>query len=338
MGLFYVPIGLWIALLSLRFRGLTFLSVNPAMEMSGLYGEHKANSLLPLSGLEELAAFEVIEPAPLQDRVSAAAAIMQSLKLTFPVVLKPDQGQRGSDVAVIRSEMALQNYLSEQTGRVLLQQHISGEEFGVFYLRYPKESQGRIYSITHKTFPVVVGDGISSLETLLAQHPRTHYLFDYLLALHAHQLDRVLAAGESFKVVEIGSHCRGSVFLNADHLITAALVTTMDRVSQTKAGFYFGRYDVRVPSASDLQKGQNIKVLEVNGVTSESTNIYDPSHSVLTAYRILFKQWYHAFAIGQANVEQGAARVSFWAFLRYVYQKLSGSETGVTSKRFADPY
>ena len=50
-------------------------------------------------------------------------------------------------------------------------------------------------------------------------------------------------------------------------------------------------------------------MLELNGVTSESTNIYDPNNSLLDAYRVLFKQWSIAFEIARQNRSLGAAVV-----------------------------
>jgi len=292
MSVFYTPMVMYIIFLALKHRGLSFLSVNPGLPMSGLIGERKAQTLAQLEGSPFLANFELI-PADdsLQSRVQKAQQIMHSLGLKFPVVLKPDFGQRGQDVAVIRSDCAVQDYLQKTPGAVLLQEYIGGEEFGVFYMRHPQDNRSQVFSITEKTFPVIEGDGVRSFEELLMDNSRTHYMAEFLLDLHADKLTRVLPAGERFKVVEIGSHCRGSVFLDGNHFITDELSAEIDALSKQIDGFYFGRYDIRVPSAEDLQAGREFKVLEVNGVTSESTNIYDPSHSVIDAYKILFKQW-----------------------------------------------
>jgi len=319
MSLFYAPIFVYIVYLVLRHRGLTFLSVNPGLPMSGLIGERKAASLKQLSGSEFLANFEMIPAGGTQaERVSLAKGVIKELGFEYPVVLKPDFGQRGLDVAVIRTEDELRAYLGSDSGAVLLQEHIEGEEFGIFYMRNPENQSAKIFSITEKTFPVVIGNGKSTFEELLMQNPRTHYMAEFLLNLHADKLDRVLAEGERFKVVEIGSHCRGSVFLDGNHHITAALTAQIDALSQKIEGFNFGRYDVRVPSSSDLQAGYNFKVLEVNGVTSESTDIYDPKNSVVDAYRVLFRQWREAFEIGAQVISQGAQKVSLMQFLAHL--------------------
>jgi len=141
---------------------------------------------------------------------------------------------------------------------------------------------------------------------------------EYLLKQHDDKLDQVLATDEQFKVVEIGSHCRGSVFLDSSQNITDELLQSIDKISKKIEGFYFGRYDLRVSSASDLRAGHSFKVLEVNGLTSESTNIYDPKNSVLDAYKVLFKQWRIAFEIGKLNISRGVSAVTLVGLLSYL--------------------
>jgi len=319
MWLFYTPLVIYAFCLFLRFRGLTFLSVNPGLPMSGLIGERKAQSLLQLKGSPYLARFELLESNPSIDkRTKHAKVIMGQLGVNYPVVLKPDFGQRGADVAIIRNEIELREYLQKTRTSVLVQEYIGGEEFGVFYMRYPSEGRSLVYSITEKTFPVVVGDGKSTLEELLMNNSRTHYMAEFLLELHKDKLSQILRADEKFKVVEIGSHCRGSVFLDGNQYITPELEKTIDDMSQKIDGFNFGRYDIRVENSSLLSEGKGIKVLEVNGVTSESTNMYDPNNSVFDAYKVLFRQWHAAYEIGDQAIKEGAPAVSVFGFFQHL--------------------
>ena len=56
-------------------------------------------------------------------------------------------------------------------------------------------------------------------------------------------------------------------------------------------------------------------IIEVNGVTSEATHIYDPSNSLLSAYRVLFAQWRYAFEIGVNNIRHGHQAISLTELL-----------------------
>ena len=91
----------------------------------------------------------------------------------------------------------------------------------------------------------------------------------------------------------------------------AELGTKIDEICRGFKGFYFGRFDIRAASFEDLRRGENFKIVELNGVTSESTNIYDPRYSLHDAYRILFEQWRLAFEIGEANRKLGAGPATF---------------------------
>jgi len=52
--------------------------------------------------------------------------------------------------------------------------------------------------------------------------------------------------------------------------------------------------------------------VELNGVTSEATHIYDPKLSVWEAYRVLFEQWRIAFEIGHQNRAHGVRPTPVW--------------------------
>ena len=93
---------------------------------------------------------------------------------------------------------------------------------------------------------------------------------------------------------------------------TEAMERAIDSLAQGFAGFYFGRFDIRTISLADFQQGQNFKIVELNGVTSEATSIYDPKNSLFTAYRVLFEQWRIAFEIGAQNRQRGTRPTPLW--------------------------
>ena len=230
---------------------------------------------------------------------------MAQNSLDYPVVLKPDAGQRGAGVAVIRSEGELATYLRRAPGPTIIQEYVAGAEFGVFYYRYPDQEKGQIFSVTDKRFPVVVGDGTSTLEQLILKDKRAVCMARFYLGKQKDRLWDTPAPGEPVQLVELGTHCRGAIFLDGAAVKTPALEEAIDRVSRSFAGFYFGRFDIRTPSVEDFKQGKNFKVIELNGVTSEATHIYDPANGLLTAYQTLCQQWRIAFEIGAQNRARG---------------------------------
>jgi hypothetical protein len=133
--------------------------------------------------------------------------------------------------------------------------------------------------------------------------------------LNRQDRDAIPARGEPVQLVEIGAHCRGSVFVDATHLCTPALESEIHRIATAHAGFFFGRFDIRVSSPDALQRGEEIKILEFNGVTSEPTHIYDPRISLAEAYHTLWRHWRRAFEIGELNRRNGTVPMSFTGLL-----------------------
>lgn len=326
MWLFYIPIVLCMIPITLRYRGLTFLAVNPGFNFSGVVGDKKTIALSQLqeNQAEYIATFERIPLySSLTEKNQIATDFMTVNQYDFPVVLKPDYGQRGLDVAIIRDVKQMECYLEKTQEDVIIQQFIPGEEFGVFYYRLPHEPKGEILSITEKQFPILIGDGLSTLEKLILENPRTHYMAQYLLNLHGDKLNKVLEVGETFKSVEIGAHSRGTLFLDANELLTEAMVERFDDLSHSVEGFFFGRYDLRVPTIEAFKAGKQIKVIELNGVTAESAHIYDPKHGVLYAYKTLIKQWLIAYRIGADNIAAGLTpKTSVITLLRHLKRSL----------------
>ncbi|MFY9558533.1 MAG: hypothetical protein WAV47_27865, partial [Blastocatellia bacterium] len=235
----------------------------------------------------------------------AAEHFMAENGCLFPVVLKPDQGQRGSGVAIIRSAEEAGRYLSSASSDTIIQEYVYGEEFGVFYYRRPDEHRGRIFSITEKRMTAVTGDGVSSLEKLILQDQRAVRIARFLLNKHQARAGEIPARGERVQLVELGTHCKGAMFLDGSWINTPELETKIDEISRSFEGFYFGRFDIRTPSLEDFRAGRNFKIVELNGVTSEATHIYDPKNGLFDAYRVLFQQWKLAFEIGAMNRKRG---------------------------------
>ncbi len=321
--IFYLPVVCYISFLALKHRSLTlFTAANPAIPASGFIGESKSDILRGLSGATGfIARAASIGASPdLSRRLKTAKSFMAENDLTFPVVLKPDAGQRGSGVAVVRSDAEMEQYLRDADTETVIQEYIPGFEFGVFYYRYPSAGKGGIFSITEKRFPSIIGDGESNLQRLILKDQRAVCMARFHLNKHAQRLWDVPRKGEVVQLVELGTHCRGAMFLDGSWVKTDALEEAIDRISKTYRGFYFGRFDLRTRSIEDFRQGRNFKVVELNGVTSEATHIYDLRNSLFTAYQVLFAQWRIAFEIGAQNYERDFQPTSLWTLAGLLFE------------------
>jgi hypothetical protein len=325
--LYYAPIVMWILWLGLKHRSpMAFTAANPSLEAGGMVGEKKHQALQPLqdNAPDLVANFSLITAVDADARFAQAEAFIATHGL--PVVLKPDVGQRGRGVFVARTPDQVHEYLSLFSGAVIVQKHIEGEEFGIFVARMPGEALPKVLSIVHKTFPRVTGDGVQNLKQLILNDARAKLISSLLFKRWGVELDRVPASGEVIKLVEIGAHCRGSVFLDARQHATPELIATLSRLLDAVPGYAFGRMDIRVPSIEDFRHGQGIKVLELNGVSAESAHIYHPGTPLLDGYRAMFHQWSVAFEIGAAFARSGVATTSAFQLLSQFRQDLRRSE------------
>lgn len=303
----YPPVVCYALGLAARHRSLTvFTAANPAIPSGGFIGESKTDILRGLGPGHVARSLFLDGTLPTEIKIAQVDAFLTMLTRRLPVVLKPDQGQRGSGVVVARTRAALETCLERTRVDTIVQEYVPGFEFGVFYVRRPDEARGRILSITEKRLPTVIGDGRHTIEQLILTDPNTIGLARFHLRQQADRLHEVPAAGQVVGLGDCGSHCRGARFYDAASLLTPALEHAIDGIASRFEGFYFGRFDLRVPSREALARGEEMTILELNGVTSEVTHIYDPAVSLSEAYRALCEQWRLAFEIGAANAARGA--------------------------------
>ena len=299
---------LWLAV---KYRGAMLpTAANPGIFSGGMVGESKMHTLRDLmkTSPEFTAEAELLAGSTPAERLASLREICARRDISYPFILKPDLGQRGSGVKLIRCESQAMHCLQQNCAPLLVQRFAEGpHEVGIFYHRFPGEPRGRIFSITEKIFPVVAGDGKSTVAELVWRDARARFLADkYLHRLGARE-NTVLPAGETLKLVEAGNHAQGCIFRDGLHLGTPELAQRIDEISRRLDGFFIGRYDLRFASEADLLDGKNFQIVELNGAAAESASIYDARNSLRSAYRTLFRQWDLVFAIGAENRRRGCA-------------------------------
>jgi len=312
--LFYIPVGVYYAWLAIRHRSLSVpTSANPGIATGGFIGESKLDILQQLRRVDAqvVADAYLIDGRTTTDRLLSLHRLCGEHKIALPFILKPDVGQRGNGVRLIRSMHAALEYLEKIDAPVILQRYAPGPyEAGVFYYRFPEESRGHIFAITEKIFPVITGDGIRTVEELIRADERAALIAQTYLRRFASRRNEVLPLGELLKLVETGNHAQGCIFRDGMHLHTAALERVIDQISQRLPGFFIGRYDIRYDNEEHFKAGRDFKIIELNGASSEATSIYDARNSLFSAYRTLFRQWRLVFAIGARNRANGHASSS----------------------------
>lgn len=299
----YAPIFVYHLYLSLKARSLFFFSAaNPSIESGGMLGESKIDILNRID--------DQFKPKTLFfDKHVSANNVVNQLVMAgfwFPVIAKPNQGERGWRVEKLSTEVDLNAYLIDNHMDLIIQEYVEEPiELGIFYYRMPGELSGTISSVVRKEFLSVTGDGQSTTLELLTQNDRAFLQLPALTERFGGQLNEVLARGERQEMMPIGNHCRGTKFLNANHLITPELLAVFDRISLPIDGFYYGRFDIRCRSVKDLYQGQHMRILELNGAGAEPAHIYQPGFSLWQGWRILLQHWHILYAISRENHRRG---------------------------------
>ncbi len=315
--LFYPPVGLYCLWLALKYRGPALpTAANPGIVYGGIIGESKMATLKTLMATnpDYTAEAELIDGTTPEARLRALAEICRRRNISLPFVLKPDVGQRGAGVKLIRTREQAEQYLRQTRVPMVLQRYAPGpREAGIFYYRFPGEQRGHIFALTEKVFPVITGDGQSTIAELIQRDPRARLVAATYLRRFAGRQNEVLPDGQVLKLVEAGNHAQGCIFRDGMRLCTPELAARIDDISQKLDGFFIGRYDIRFAEENDLRAGRNFQVIELNGASSEATSIYDSRNSLLLAYRTLFRQWDLVFAIGARNRDLGCRPAGVWS-------------------------
>src|SRR5690606_2997734 len=151
--------------LAIRSRSFTFFSAsNPGITMGGMFGESKYDILNKIST-------ELIPKTILINAPSTKAAVLNQIVLngfSFPLIFKPELGERGFLVTRIFSEEDVELYLQKMKYNFLIQELVDlSMEFSVFYARIPSQKNGVVTSLVQKEMLSVTGNGKSSLKDLI---------------------------------------------------------------------------------------------------------------------------------------------------------------------------
>jgi hypothetical protein len=263
----------WIFLV-IRFRAVDFYKyANLSIANGGLYGDSKMDiyRLLPEQYYPKTILIEA-------GQTDAALKVMRSNQMSYPLIVKPDIGCRGVGVQKVTNDLEMAEYAAAIGQSFLIQELVNyPNEIGLFYYRFPGESNGNISGITIKNFLTVKGNGTDTVEQLLRKNPRWEMQISKIRVKS--DLNEVLENGVEKCLVPFGNHNRGTLFLDGSIYITDQMVSTWNAILEKVNGFNYGRLDIRFNSFAELEQGKNFSIIEINGAKSEPTHIYDPNHS-----------------------------------------------------------
>lgn len=294
---------------SLKARSLFFFNAaNPSMKNGGMAMESKMSiyGLIPWQYIPNTV-FLAKDEAP-----DAALERILATGISFPFIAKPDIGMKSFGVEKIYDEAQFREYALKTPSHYLAQELIPyHREVGIFYVRKPSETQGKITGIVSKEFLSVVGDGRSTILELIKKNPRSHLQLHRLREKLGERLHAILKEGEEYILVPYGSHTRGAKFVDISHQLNDALTKTINEICVPMEDFHYGRLDVLYHTFEDLCQGKNFSVIEINGAGGEATHIYDPKHSLWFAWSEIARHWGMMCEVSRLNHQKGHSYLSF---------------------------
>ena len=246
MWLVYFPVSFFYIYLAIKSRSFFFFSAaNPSIETGGMFFESKW-SIFKLMPKEYYPATILAKDS---DDAEMILAKMEAAGIKFPVIAKPDRGERGWAVKKICSATDLVDYRTAMKVDFLIQAYVGYPfEFSIFYYRNPNNETGKITSVTLKKLLTITGDGYSTIDDLIKRNNRFFLQYKKLQKNKQIDFNRVLESGEQEVLVPYGNHVLGTMFLDYNHIIDDELIHTFDMISKKIPGFYFGRFDLRCSS------------------------------------------------------------------------------------------
>lgn len=320
--LFYLPVLPYWLYLSIKNRSLAyFTTANPGIELGGFFGESKSDILNLIDTKYLPKSLEVTSM-----NFETLLKLLSSSGIVYPLIAKPDVGERGNAVQKIENETELKNYHNKTTIKYIIQEFITYDiELGVLYSRIPGIDKGKVSSVTLKEFLSVMGDGVSTVKQLMEQSTRARFQIERMNKELGAEMNVVLKKNEKKLLEPIGNHCRGTRFIDTNYLINGKLDLVFDQISLPIKGFYYGRFDLKVKSIEDLYEGNNIKIMELNGASSEPGHIYDSTNTIFSAYKDLLSHWKRLAEVSAANIKLGFKPVAFSiiakSYLKFVVLK-----------------
>ncbi len=297
----YTPVMFYWFWLSIKSRAIFFFNTaNPGMKNGGFAMDSKYQIYT-----------HIPQYCPKTILIKAGTPVA-NINVALPLIAKPDIGQRGLQVKLLKSQEDLQTYAANSKVDFLLQEYIDyPKEAGIFYYRMPGSDIVSITGIVGKELMSVTGDGCSTLQELLAKEPRYLLQLPALAKYDYQALQRIIPAGEIALLAPYGNHSRGAKFIDLSDHLTDELVQSVHAVCTQIPGFYYGRLDVKYHTWPELCAGQ-FKIMEVNGAASEPAHIYDPKHSIFFAWKEIIRHWSILYQVSKQNRrERGLSYMSY---------------------------
>lgn len=247
----------------------------------------------------------------------------EELKFSFPIIIKPDQGERGRGVIKINFQEELSAYFNLPAQEdLLIQPYIDWEnEYGVFMAINPVNLKYEILSLTQKKYFSVTGDGKLNIEELIRQSNRGLVFYDEIITRCKLDLSQIPENGKTIVLHTQGNHSKGTEFIDISHKISSSMTRSFGNFLKGLDGFEYGRLDIKCKSFDDLENFNHLKVIEFNGLAAEPISIYDSKIGYFNSLGIFLKHWKRLEEISKFNKNRHIESIPTGKILKKILQK-----------------
>jgi|GEM_PF-1273243 D-alanine-D-alanine ligase-like ATP-grasp enzyme len=253
--------------------------------------------------------------------------------LTFPIICKPDVGERATGVTYMYSREQLEEYLQpidetlpekkqlklkkERASRNFhLEKFHDDREFALSWTKDPETGEYRVWSVIEKQIPSIIGDGKTTFRELIAHKVdaielETDKKEKILKCYSREELNEIIPEGEEKTMVKTASISYGTKFKKQEltELQIQRLRELLPQLIQNDEGLYQGRFDFRAKDLESLVSG-DLKIIELNGLGGMPMEIYESHLTIEEKYEILFRYFKYLLQLAKRNVEIGNAKKS----------------------------
>lgn len=304
----------WFALRSRHL--LFFTTANPDIATGGFFGESK------MVIYKKIPAKFLPKTIQLPAGMTFGESLQKVLKagIHFPLVAKPDIGERGKLVHICKDETSLRKHLAKADIDWIIQDFVDFPlEATVFYTRIPGEN-ALISSVCLKQFLEFTGDGSTSVEAWMKKNHRAAFQLNRFRKEKPELLAHIPPFGERIKLEQIGNHNLGTKFLDGTQHIGPEMTALFDRIASSMKNTCYGRFDLRCENLDSLKTGHKLKVLEFNGIGAEPAHIYDPKIPISQKYAEIFRHWRIIYRIYRQQKARNI-RPESWNIFRRHYSR-----------------
>lgn len=300
MWAFYLPLSFYFLFKGILKRHLFFFTnVNQGMdEYGGLFFDSKSqvDNWIP----------QKYRPISLLIKKQDLLSFQLPTSIAFPIIIKPNSGERGRAVVKINSNLELNQSLKLCDEDMLVQEYIDYQnEYGVFVSWIPDLKIFKILSLTEKKFFRVVGDGNSTIKELILKQKRGVVFYKELIRITELDINMIPDYGHELIVHTQGNHCKGTEFINSNYKITEKMQSSFNQLLQEIKVFEFGRFDIKVFEFHRLETLENFKIIEFNGLAAEPTIVYDQKVGYIKALKTFIEHWSYLVKISNYHKNNG---------------------------------